>query len=69
MVPALSPLTTPVNAPTVATGVAEQLQVPPGVEPVNVVVPPAHRFVVPVIGPIAVSTVTVVVILHPVPRV
>ena len=49
-VPAETPLTTPVEEPTVATPVALLLQVPPEVELANVVVDPTQVEVVPVIA-------------------
>jgi hypothetical protein len=44
------PVTMPVEAPTVATAVFAELQVPAGVASVNAVVEPEHTDVVPVMG-------------------
>ncbi len=48
-VPPVTPVTTPVPEPTVATAVPKVLQVPPVVVVVNEVVAPTHTTVVPVI--------------------
>jgi hypothetical protein len=46
-VPALTPVTTPVDALTVATAVADEVHTPPEVVLVNVVVEPTHVLAVP----------------------
>ncbi len=61
-VPAETPLTTPVEAPTVATPVALLLQVPPEVELANVVVDPTQMEVVPVMAAKTGNGLTVMVI-------
>ena len=48
-VPALTPETRPVEAPTVATAGAEPVQVPPLVVPVHTAEEPTHKGEVPVI--------------------
>ena len=50
VVPAEVPVATPEDAPIVATVEVPLVHVPPGTEFINVVVPPAHTVVVPVIG-------------------
>ena len=49
-VPALTPVTVPVMLLTVATDASEDVQTPPAVVLVNVVVDPTHVFVVPSIA-------------------
>ena len=64
--PAATPLTTPVPAPTVATDVLLLVHVPPGVVFVKVVVAPAHTVDEPgVMADGRAATVTVLVTLHP----
>lgn len=64
--PAATPLTTPVPAPTVATDVLLLVHVPPGVVFVKVVAEPAHTVEEPgVIADGRAATVTVLVTLHP----
>jgi hypothetical protein len=67
-VPAATPDTIPV-APAAATDGAPLDQVPPGVGLDNVVVPPAHVLIVPVMSAGSALTVTVCVRKHPVPNV
>ena len=50
-VPAVIPVTTPEEDPTVATEVTPLVQVPPVVELLKVVVPLVHKLIVPVIEP------------------
>lgn len=64
VVPAISPLITPVE-PTVATVVLLLLHVP--LPPVSIVVLPVHTAIVPPIGAGRGFTVTIVVALHPAP--
>jgi hypothetical protein len=64
-VPALTPLTTPVDEPTVATAVAPLVQVPPDGEELSVVVEPVQTDAVPVIADGAVETVTACVTKQP----
>jgi hypothetical protein len=61
-------VTTPVAEPTVAIEVDAELQVPPGVASVNVVVNTGHTDVVPVIDPGIALMVTVVVAEQLAPR-
>ena len=49
-VPALTPVTMPVEAPTVAVPVAVLLHVPPPVASVSVILDPAHTLVGPEIA-------------------
>lgn len=63
-VPALIPVTTPV-ADIVATAGLLLLQVTPGVVVLRTVVPPAHKFMVPVIGAGSGLTVSIVVAMQP----
>ncbi len=65
MLPAVLLDTKPEEEPIVATAVLLLVHVPPVVASDNVVVDPAHKDVVPVIGESAL-TVTKVVALHPV---
>jgi hypothetical protein len=64
VVPALTPVTTPVDEPTVATPVALLLHVPPDVAFARVVVVPVHMLVFPVMGRRALM-VTTAVMAHP----
>jgi hypothetical protein len=57
-VPALTPVTTPVDEPTVATPVLPLVQVPPDGDELSVVVDPVQTEAVPEIAPGAVATVT-----------
>lgn len=50
VVPAVMPVTMPVAEPTVATAVLLLSHVPPAVALDNVVVPPMHMAILPVIG-------------------
>ena len=50
MLPAATPVTTPVEALTVAVAVLDDVQTPPAVTSESVVVAPAHTDVVPVIA-------------------
>lgn len=59
--PAATPVTTPVAAPTVATDGLRLIQVPPGNELARVTVLPAHIGVLPVLGPGNGLTLTTVV--------
>jgi hypothetical protein len=61
------PFTTPVIDPIVAMAVAPLDQVPPGVASLRVVAAPTHTLSVPVITAGNELTVTVVVVLQPVP--
>lgn len=63
--PAVSPLTTPVDAPIVATAVLLLAHVPPATAQLSVVVVPVHNVVLPVIAGRAV-TLTVVDLPQPV---
>jgi hypothetical protein len=65
-VPAVTPVTTPVNEPTVATAVLLLLQLPPGEDEVRVVVSPTHTLAAPLIVPGPAFTVTTVVAKQPV---
>jgi hypothetical protein len=65
VVPALIPLTTPVELPTVATAVLLLLHVPPPVAHESVVEPPAQALVVPVIAAGTEFTVRTAVDRHP----
>jgi hypothetical protein len=64
-VPALTPLTTPVPAPTVAIDALLLVHVPPVAVLVNVVVAPAHTLLPPLIAAGAAFTVIVLVAEHP----
>ena len=50
MLPAATPVTTPVEALTVAVAILDDVQTPPAVTSASVVVAPAHTDVVPVIA-------------------
>ena len=65
--PATTPVTIPVDAPTVALAVLRLAQVPPPRGSLNVAVAPWQRLKVPVIGPGAGLSVTIIVAEHPVP--
>lgn len=65
-VPAPVPVTIPDIKPAVATAVLLLVHDPPVIVFVNVVVAPAHMFLVPLIAVGPGLTVTTVVILHPV---
>jgi hypothetical protein len=56
--PTLTPLTTPVVSPTVATGVNPLVHVPPGTELLRTIVDPWQTVEGPVIGPGVVVTVS-----------
>jgi hypothetical protein len=62
VVPALTPDTTPVEDPIVATDVLLLVQVPPPVALLNAVVPPTHTVVVPVIGVIGFTVIVLVAV-------
>ena len=64
-VPAATAVTTPVVAPTAATPVALDDQVPPLVASVKVAVVPVHMGVVPVMGDDPEVTIKVAVTEHP----
>ena len=64
--PALTPVTTPVPAPTVAVDEFELLHEPPAVASDNVVVEPAHTLNVPLIAAGVGSTVIVKVLVGPI---
>ena len=66
VVPALTPLTIPEPAPTVATAVVLLLHAPNNVVLDNGVVRPIHTFVVPVIAAGNGLTVTTAVLIQPV---
>ena len=68
VVPADTPVTTPVPDPIVATAVLLLVQVPPPAS-LSVVVSPAHTFVVPLIAAGSGFTDAAKVVLQPVPRV
>lgn len=59
----------PVDAPTVAIVIALLLHVPPAVVSASVLLPPMHNPLLPVMGATEGSTVTVVVVVQPVPLV
>ena len=61
VVPALSPVTSPVNEPILATAALELVQIPPEKALVNVVVPPIQIVEVPAIG--GNGTITVIVLV------
>ena len=61
VVPEVTPVTIPVDEPTVATPVALLVHDPPPVLLVNVIVEPGHTVPGPTIGPAADMTLTVVV--------
>lgn len=63
--PADTPVTIPVNDPTVAKPVLLLVHVPPALVLLKAVVNPAHTLVVPVIDAGGGFTVTVVVAMHP----
>jgi hypothetical protein len=65
-VPAATPVTIPVDEPTVATPVLLLLQTPPGERLLSVVVLPAHTVDAPVTGAGEPDTVTVAVAVQPV---
>jgi hypothetical protein len=69
VLPAATPVTTPVDALTVAVAVLEDVQTPPAVTSDKVVVEPAHTEVVPVIaatvGNALIVTVVVTELTHP----
>lgn len=64
--PPVTPSTSPVSEPTVATAVLLLLQLPPVIEFTSVIVAPLHTVVGPVIGPGARFTVTTAVTKQPV---
>ena len=69
MLPAATPVTTPVEALTVAVAVLDDVQTPPAVTSDKVVVEPSHTEVVPVIaatvGNALIVTVVVTELTHP----
>ena len=69
-VPAATPVTTPVDALTVAILVEELVQLPPDTEELNVVVPVVHISSVPLNvpalgGAVTVTVLVAVALLHP----
>ncbi len=66
-VPADTPVTMPLEVPTVAIAVFPLLQVPLGVTSLRLVVKPTHMLSRPVIGAGSGLTTNVAVIIHPVP--
>ena len=66
MVPSATPVTRPVDATTVATVGVPLIHVPPGIDPVSVIVDVAHSADGPVMGVGRGFTVTVVDLLQPV---
>ena len=67
--PADTPVTTPVDGPTVASEVLLLLQVPPDVASVRVIVEPGHTAATPPIAAGVGLTVSPVHAIHPVGRV
>ena len=67
-VPPEIPLTTPVEEPTIATGVLPLLHTPPIVALVRMVLSEGHTSKVPVMGKGSGPTVTWVVAAQPVPK-
>jgi hypothetical protein len=69
VLPAATPVTTPVDASTVAVAVLDDVQTPPAVTSDKVVVAPSHTEVVPVIaatvGNALIVTVVVTELTHP----
>ena len=69
VLPAAKPVTTPVDALTVAVAVLDDVQTPPAVTSDKVVVAPSHTEVVPVIaatvGNALIVTVVVTELTHP----
>ena len=69
MLPDATPVTTPVDALTVAVAVLDEVQTPPVVTSAKVVVAPTHTEVVPVIaatvGNALIVTVVVTELTHP----
>ena len=69
VLPAATPVTTPVDALTVAVAVLDDVQTPPAVTSDKVVVAPSHTEVVPVIAATAgnalIVTVVVTELTHP----
>ena len=69
VLPAATPVTTPVDASTVAVAVLDDVQTPPSVTSDKVVVAPSHTEVVPVIaatvGNALIVTVVVTELTHP----
>ena len=64
VVPAVTPVTSPVVRPMVATPGLPLIQVPPVTASARVVVPPMHKGATPVIAG-AVFTVTTIMEVHP----
>ena len=62
VLPAATPVTTPVDASTVAVAVLDDVQTPPAVASDKVVVAPSHTVVVPVIAATE-GAVTVIVVI------
>ena len=69
VLPAATPVTTPVDALTVAVAVLDDVQTPPAVASAKAVVAPSHTEVVPVItatvGNALIVTVVVTELTHP----
>ena len=65
--PRLDPVTTPDDEPTLATEVLLLVHVPPVMVSENIVAEPTQTFVAPVITEGFGSTVTILLIVHPVP--
>ena len=68
-VPARTPVTSPLPASTVATGVVLLLQPPPGGPEYSMVVCPSHTWGVPTIGDGSGSTMMSLTAIQPVPSV
>ena len=64
--PADTPLTKPVDEPTVATDISLLLHTPPGVVLLNVNTPPEQRLPVPVIGDNALIVIALVAVQAPI---
>ena len=68
VVPGLIPVTIPVVAPTDAMAGLLLLHIPPGSASLSVVVEPAHRLALPVMGEVPGMAFTVIVVITPVPQ-
>ena len=64
-VPAATPVTTPVEEPTVAFGIALLVQVPPDAVSVRAIVAPIHAVEDPEMAEGIAYTVTVFAVIHP----
>ena len=67
VVPPITPVTTPVPVPTVATVVVLLAHLPPGVPSLRVLACPAHIVVMPVIGSGLAFTDIMVYVVQPAP--